>query len=157
MRRKDREVTDPAWIDETLTAADACRIALVDEGKPYIVALNYGFERSADGALTLYFHCAKQGKKLDIIRKNPAAAFFIDTAHELVTGPKGCDWGMKYKSVAGSGFVAFVEDADQKKKALDLIMEHYSGRTGFDYDERVFAMTEILSLKADEISAKEKK
>jgi len=41
------------------------------EGKiPYIVPMNFGYEM-ADGALSLYFHCANEGRKINIIKKNP--------------------------------------------------------------------------------------
>ena len=62
MRRKDRERSDPVWIDETLRRSDACHLALLDGGKPYVIPLNFGFERTGDGTLHLYFHCAKEGK-----------------------------------------------------------------------------------------------
>ncbi len=157
MRRKDREVTDTAWIDETLQLCDSCALALVDGAKPYVITLNYGFARAENGSLKLYFHCARQGKKLDLIRQNPSAAFIADTAHELVTGESGCDWGMKYRSVAGKGTLRFAVDPAEKKKGLDLLMAHHSGRIDFSYDERVFAMTEVLVLEVESCTGKEKK
>ena len=156
MRRKDREIVDVGAIDAILREADACRLALIGGGVPYAVTLNYGFERSADGALVLYFHCAREGRKLDAIRSDPRAAFIVDTAHELVRGEKGCDWGMRYRSVAGNGVVSFVSDDAEKRRGLDLLMEHYSGSRGFEYDDRVFAVTEVLRLDVEACSGKEK-
>jgi nitroimidazol reductase NimA-like FMN-containing flavoprotein (pyridoxamine 5'-phosphate oxidase superfamily) len=159
MRRTDREITDPTEIADILRNSDACHLALVDDGKPYLVALNYGFSWDAtkEGTLpVIYFHCANAGKKLDIIRKNDAAAFFIDTGHELVRGEKDCDWSMKYRSVAGNGSIAFVEETAEKKRGLDLLMNHYSGRTEFSYDEALFARTVILKLTVSSISGKKK-
>ncbi len=156
MRRSDREVVDAGKIDAILGEADACHLALVDGGAPYAVTLNYGFERVAGGSLVLYFHCAREGRKLDAIRKDPRAAFVIDAAHELVRGETGCDWGMKYRSVAGSGVVSFVRDDAEKRHGLDLLMEHYSGTRGFAYDDRVFAVTEVLRLDVESLTGKEK-
>lgn len=156
MRRLDREIVDVARIDSVLREADACRLALVDRGAPYAVTLNYGFERSADGSLALYFHCAREGRKLDAIRSDPRAAFVVDAAHELVRGERGCDWGMRYRSVAGSGVVSFVLDEAEKRHALDLLMEHYSGSRGFEYDARVFSVTEVLRLDVVSCTGKER-
>ena len=66
MRRKDREITDFHKMIEILNACDCCRIGLVDENEAYIVPMNFGYE-VVDNSLTLYFHCAKEGKKLDAL------------------------------------------------------------------------------------------
>ena len=59
MRRKDREITDICAILELVSECKVCRLAMTDGGVPYIVPLNYGYEY-ADGALTFYFHSAKE-------------------------------------------------------------------------------------------------
>jgi len=142
-----------------LQKADTCHVALIDNGLPYIVALNYGFAWSTEknaSMPTLYFHCAPMGKKIDLLEKNANGAFFIDTDHELVQGEAGCDWGMKYKSVAGKGLLSIVRDPDEKKTGLDLIMIHYSGRTTFVYDEKIFGFTLILKMTVAGITGKKK-
>ncbi len=156
MRRKDREIVDVEKIDAIVREADACHLALVDSGEPYVITLNYGFERTAKGALAIYFHCAREGRKLDAIRRDPRAAFIVDAGHELVRGERGCDWGMRYRSVAGNGVVSFVQDDAEKRHGLDLLMEHYSGTRGFEYDDRVFAVTEVLRLDVEACTGKEK-
>lgn len=155
MRRSDREIKDIDGMLDIVRRGDVCRIALVDDGEPYIVALNYGFERSS-GEFSLYFHCATSGRKLDIIRVNSRASFMIDVDHELVTGEEGCSWGMKYKSVIGNGNISIVTDEAERKKGIDLIMHHYSGRSGFTYDSKVMSATVVLKLTVSEITGKKK-
>ena len=70
MRRKDREITHIRTILDLVSECKVCRLAMTDGGVPYIVPLNYGYEY-ADGALTFYFHSAKEGRKLEILKKNP--------------------------------------------------------------------------------------
>lgn len=161
MRRSDREIKDREALTAILRDGDVCHLALVDGdrslgfARPYIVALNYGY--SWDGELpVLYFHCAAKGRKLDIIARNPEACVSVDTGHELVRGENGCDWGMKYRSVVGDGLVSLVSDATERTRALDLMMEHYSGRTGFRYDEKVLSVTVILKMELTAISGKQK-
>jgi nitroimidazol reductase NimA-like FMN-containing flavoprotein (pyridoxamine 5'-phosphate oxidase superfamily) len=138
-----------------LNDSDVCHLALVDEVHPYVVALNYGF--SWDGDLpVLYFHCAAKGRKLDIIARNPEACVSVDTGHELVRGETGCEWGMKYRSIVGEGLVSPVSDRDERIRALDLIMAHYSGKSGFSYDEKVLSVTVILKMELTAISGKQK-
>ena len=55
----------------------------------YIIPLNYGF--TWDTELKLYFHCAPEGKKLDLAAKDNRAGFEIDIDHELIKGPAVCN------------------------------------------------------------------
>ena len=71
MRRVDREVTDRLQIKSIIEQAKIVHIGMIDESRPYVVPMQYGFE-FIDGKLTLYVHCAKEGRKLDIIKKNPS-------------------------------------------------------------------------------------
>ena len=70
MRRKDREVTDPLLIEAMLEQFNTVHLGLYDDDFPYVVPVNYGFEMKND-KIFFYLHCAKQGKKIDLIKKNP--------------------------------------------------------------------------------------
>ena len=155
MRRHDREIKDREALKAIFQDGDVCHLALVDEGRPYVVALNYGFLWD-DDLPVLYFHCAAKGRKLDILARNPEACVAVDTGHELVRGETGCDWGMKYRSIVGEGRVSLVSDAAERLRALDLMMAHYSGQTGFKYDEKVLSVTVILKMELAAISGKQK-
>jgi len=154
MRRTDRELRDIAELRGILERGDTCRIALVDDGEPYIVALNYGYEWAEGADPVLYFHCARQGRKLDIIARKPDACCIVDTDHRLVTGEQACQWGMNYASLVGWGKMEVVRELPEKKRGLDALMVHYSGSPGVAYDERVFAATEVLRLRLDTYTGK---
>lgn len=155
MRRKDREITDQKEIISILSRGNVCHLALIDGNEPYVVALNYGFDAERFPP-AVYFHSAREGKKIDCIRANPSGCMVIDVGHELVTGESGCDWGMKYESVVARGVLEIVESIDEKKKGLDLLMRQYSGRDGFSYDPRVFDMTLVLKMNLGSITGKRK-
>ena len=82
MRRKDREVTDPGRIADVISRCACCRIGFCDGGEVYIVPLNFGYEIK-DNACTFYFHGAKEGRKIDLIHKNPKVGFEMDTGHAV--------------------------------------------------------------------------
>ena len=65
MRRKDREITDINEIETIIKRATHCQIGLVDNDEPYVVPVNFGYERNA-----LYFHGALEGRKVELIQKN---------------------------------------------------------------------------------------
>jgi len=154
MRRNDREVRDNSDIESIISRSDVCRIAFADNNIPYIVTLNFGYIGGENPCL--FFHCAPEGRKIELIGKNNYVCFGMDTDHLLFKGDKGCDWGMKYSSVVGYGKISIVLSNDEKKRGLDSIMSHYSDRSEFTYDEKVFEHTAVLRLDIEEISAKKK-
>jgi len=154
MRRKEREITDPVEIESIISRAVVCRVAFANDNKPYIVPMNYGY--SGGELRNLFFHCANEGKKLDMIRKNNFVCFEIDTDHAIYKGEKGCDWGMKYSSVVGYGKIFIVTDQSEKRRGLDRIMAHYAGKGEYTYDEKILSRTSILRLEISEMTGKRK-
>ena len=82
MRRKDREVKSFDEIIDILSRCKVLHLALISEGKPYSVPLNFGYTvAEVDGAkkLTLYFHGAGEGKKIESIKQNSDVSFCAET------------------------------------------------------------------------------
>ncbi|MFR9280293.1 pyridoxamine 5'-phosphate oxidase family protein [Levyella massiliensis] len=128
MRRKDREVTNLAEIRAFLQEALILHIAFQDTPYPYIVPLHYGFEEH-DGKFTFYMHGAKEGRKLELCRKNPHICLEIDHDGGLLSGgDKACAYSAFYMSLIGTGKIRVVEDLDEKKKGLSLLMKTQTGR-----------------------------
>ena len=152
MRRNEREISDFQVINEIISNADVCRIALADGNIPYIVTLNFGFTGNPAGKL--YFHCSNEGRKLDMIKKNSYVCFQMDTDHQLYKGEKGCDWGMKYSSVVGYGSISIITEHEEKKAGLNYIMAHYGGEKEYSYDDDILGRTTILSLDIKEMTGK---
>lgn len=152
MRRNEREVSGIGEIEEIIKKSDVCRIALANDNIPYIVTMNFGY--TANPRPRLYFHCANEGKKLEMIRKNNFICFAMDTDHEIYKGIKGCDWGMKYSSIVGNGNISIVSGKEEKIAGLNCIMNHYGPETEHTYDETVLGRTLILRLDIKEMSGK---
>lgn len=148
MRREDQEITDIAAIEGIIRKAQVCRLALSEHGRPYIVPLCFGYKDN-----TLYFHSAREGKKLDIIRKNNNICFEIDTDLELVRGKKACNCSMKYRSVIGFGRAEFIEDIEPKCRALDIIMQNYFEGL-FRYPEESIQNTVIIKVEIESMTGK---
>lgn len=173
MRRKDRELMDKKDLLAILDEADVCRIAIQAGKAPYIVPLNFGY--AWEEKLVLYFHSANEGRKLDLLQQNNAVGFELDTGHELVKADLACNWGMKYKSIIGTGNIRFIDDETEKATALSVIMGKYrqapragqasatgnvelaesSGDTMFSVPE--LRTVKVFSLVVDEMSGKQKK
>jgi uncharacterized protein len=154
MRRKDREIIDPVEIRDILDRADVCRIAFAVDNEPYIVTLNFGY--SWTDRLSLFFHCARDGRKLSMMDRNDRVCFEMDVDHELKRGEKACDWGMGYRSLVGTGCLSRIDHPTEKLEGLDHIMNHYGSNGKNEYIDRILNATEVLKLRVTEFSAKKK-
>jgi|GEM_PF-37119 len=154
MRRSDREVKDFEDAVGIIKKCDVCRLALWDEEYPYILPLNFGVQVS-NGNITLYFHGAVDGKKLDLIRKNNKASFEMDCSHNLITDVTAGYCTMEYESVIGNGTISFVE-GDDKIKALDILMDNYPAEPGFKYNPAAIPRTAVYKLEVSGFTAKRK-
>ena len=128
MRRADREITDFNEILSALDGMKECCLSMVDGGKPYSVVMNFGFEVTGE-KLTLYFHSATDGRKINVLKADPSVYFEAYGAAGVIKGANGnpCAYGYAYKSVAGEGCAEFITDADEKTHALNLILKHVAG------------------------------
>ena len=149
MHRAEREITDRTEIEEIIRKASICRLALSDNGTPYIVPVCFGYEHG-----TLYFHCATQGRKLEILKRNNRVCFEMDIETKLVVGEKGCTWGMKYRSVIGFGTASVVQDEAEKRKGLDAIMRQYSGPEG-GYSPETLDRTAVVKVEIESLTGKQ--
>ena len=149
MRRKEKEVKNKSQLEAIIKNARVCRLAMIDQDTPYIVPLNFGYQ---DGVL--YFHSAAQGRMIDLLKMNPNVCFEMDELISLKKAKQACDWGAAFKSIVGTGRAGFVESMDEKKKALDIIMAQYSGRS-FDYPDEMLEKTSVIKVKIKEMTGKQ--
>jgi nitroimidazol reductase NimA-like FMN-containing flavoprotein (pyridoxamine 5'-phosphate oxidase superfamily) len=149
MRRKEKQITDMNEVEKILEQAQVCRLAMVDQGRPYVVPLNFGYR---DGAL--YFHSALEGRKIKVIRENPLVCFEVDEQLKMKKAAAACDWGASYRSVIGTGTARILETPAEKKAGLDIIMAHYSGRS-FDYPDEKLAKTAVIQVIIHEMTGKQ--
>lgn len=154
MRRKDRELTDIAMIEKIVSGCHCCRLGFQDKEKVYIVPLNFGYTLE-NGKWTFYFHGAREGRKMDVISKNPYAGFELDTNYSLKEGKNACSYSARFQSVIGGGKISLIDDPAEKKAALQAIMYHNTDRTDWDFSDAMLQAAGVFKLEADELSCKE--
>jgi len=81
--------------------------------------------------------------------------FELDTNHAVTAGEKACDYSFLYSSVIGKGVGAVVEDIEEKRAALQLIMEHYSGKGNWSLPDEAVEGVAVIRLEVVELSCKE--
>ncbi len=153
MRRKDREVTDPEAIRAIVDKTLYLHLGIRDEGAPYIVPLHYGF-REENGAFVFYCHSAKEGKKLDLLRRDCRVFVELETDVSPVSGGDvPCRYGSAFASFMGSGTAEILTDPEEKKEGLALLMKHQTGRD-FVISDMMAATVEVIRIRISEYSAK---
>lgn len=150
MRRKEKEVTEGAIINGIFATAEVCRIAMVDDGEPYLVPLNYGYREG-----TLYIHSAAAGRKIEILRRKNRVCFEIESPGTIVKHPEPCHWGTKARSLVGWGRVEIITDHEEKRRGLDIIMAHYGKTDQNVFDEKQLRAVVILKISIESVSCKQ--
>ena len=120
---KDRE-----GIERILLKCRTCHLAMADGGTPYVVPLSYGYRFAEGDVLELFFHSAREGKKIDMLRKNNRACFEISDEGEPIHAETPCDAGYYFASVIGNGEAVFIEDAREKCEGLSIMFKRQTGR-----------------------------
>lgn len=120
MRKAQREITDRDAVLRLLDGCQTVRLGLHDDKFPYVVPLSFGWEQ-VDGRLFVYFHCAKEGKKVELISKNNAVCLEADILGGYVKTERSVT--ADYKSVIAYGYAeqVFGEDAVH---GIGLLLKH---------------------------------
>jgi uncharacterized protein len=149
MRRHERAIKDRAAIDDIIRRAQVCHLGLVDGDVPYVVPLSFGYDGQA-----LYFHCALEGRKLDLIRQNPRVAFAFDIMENLIEAEQACHWGVRYQSVMGTGTAQIIDDAEGKRQALAAVMAQYAEGT-YTFPDDAVARSGAIRVAIESITGKQ--
>ena len=152
MTKRERQVTDPEQIRHLLDTARVLHLGLAVNNEPYVVPLNYGYIME-NGKLVLYLHSAQRGKKLDMLRANPNVFFEMDCDRVPFESKLPCQYGMVYSSIMGRGVATIVEDVEEKKRAMTILMKTQSGKD-FEFNDRLVSMVAVVRVDVSEYTAK---
>ncbi|WP_292379519.1 pyridoxamine 5'-phosphate oxidase family protein [Methanosarcina sp. UBA289] len=117
-------------IEEILSKAKFIRLALSESDTPYIIPMAFGYKDNK-----IYLHCSREGKKIDVINRNPRVAFEADVEAEIIITENICKYDVRYRSVVGNGQALFVEDYNEKVEGLTVLSEHYGKKGPFEFEE----------------------
>jgi hypothetical protein len=150
---QDKAIQDITELDELeaiIKRCDICHVGMVDENRPYVLAFNFGYEDQ-----TVWLHCAREGRKLDILRKNNNVCIEFDTDHKLFARHEqvACSWRWAYRSVIIEGEAIFVDDYDEKVKGLNIFMKNYSDKE-FKYSKPAVDNIQIIKIPVASITGR---
>ena len=152
MTKRERQITDRDQILHILDTGKVLHLGLAVDNEPYVVPMNYGYTME-DGKLVLYLHSALRGKKLEMMRRNPNVFFELDCDRIPFEGEKPCQYGLSYASVMGRGTARIVEDVEEKKKAMSILMKTQTEKD-FSFEDRLVSIVAVIRIDVAEYSAK---
>ena len=152
LTKRENRVTDPTEIIRILDTAKVLHLGLSVNDEPYVVPMNYGYTME-EGRLVLYLHSAVKGRKLDMIRANPKVFFTIDCDRMPFEGCVPCQYGLVYSSIMGRGTATIVEDMEEKKQAMTLLMKTQTGKD-FTFEDRLVSIVAVIRIDVAEYTAK---
>lgn len=129
MRRFKQQLTQDECI-EILTNEKRGVLSLIGEnGYPYGVPIDHYYDPDSG---KIYFHGAKQGHKIDAVKKCDKACLTVYDSGYKADG----DWALNIKSVIVFGKIAFVNDGKKAEKICRSLCGKFT-------DDREYAENEI--------------
>ena len=152
LTKREIRITESDEIARILNTAKVLHMGLAVDNEPYVLPMNYGYTLE-EGKLILYLHSAVKGRKLDMIRSNPKVSFSIDCDRMPFEGRVACQYGMVYSSVMGKGTATIVEDVEEKKQAMSILMKTQTGKD-FTFEDRLVSIVAVIRIDVTEYTAK---
>jgi nitroimidazol reductase NimA-like FMN-containing flavoprotein (pyridoxamine 5'-phosphate oxidase superfamily) len=149
MRKPNRQIQDPALLEDILRRGRVLRLAMCRDDQPYVLPLNYGFQQGR-----IYLHTGRQGLKLEYLRANPRVCFEVSVDVELAPGPLACAWNCHYLCVLGFGRAVEVTDEEERRQGLLAVTAQYAGPGDHQLRPESLARALVLRIDIEELSGK---
>lgn len=150
MRRRDKEITDTAEIEEILAQARVGRLGTCLDGIPYITPINFVYNEGK-----IFFHSAREGRKITNITANPNVCFEVDEVGDVIAKEPICRSSTAYRSVIIFGRAGQVSEADTKLYALRKMAKKYAPHLSHDaITEATMKAVTVFEIEIKDLSAK---
>ena len=151
-RLPERGAYDAATVHAILDEALLCHVGFIADGAPVVIPTIH--TRIGE---TLYFHGSAASRMLRSLRDGVSACVTVTILDGLVLARSAFHHSMNYRSAVILGTAREVTDPDEKRRALDAIVEHVvKGRSAEARpgNEKELRATMVLAMPIIEASAK---
>lgn len=150
-------VNDSADANDSAGTADSVGAAGPTDPDTVATADDSGDVNGAPGHLTLWFHSAPRGRKLDAIRaagNRLPVAFTMQTDCEVVVGRTACNWGEAFKSIVGNGTASLVDSLDERRRGLQALMAQQAHMPYVEFTDAQLMSVAVWKIEADYFTVK---
>ena len=154
VRRQNRILEDEVRIQELLQTSEYgfLSLGITQSGYAYGIPISYAYYEATN---SLYYHCALEGQKLDILKENDKISFCVVGT----TKPIASQFTTLFESVIVFGTAHLDLSDDEKRKALRLLVKKYSPgfeEIGEKYMDKSWNRTAVFKISIEHITAKAK-
>lgn len=158
VRRKDRAITDDAWIGDFLKRAPFGTLATVEGGQPFANMNIFAYDENEH---VIYFHTARAGRTRANIETAPQVCFSVGEMGRLLPAPTALNFSVEYAGVVVFGHAEIVHDDAEAEQGLQQLLDKYAPhlRPGRDYrpiQPEELAATTVYRIQIEEWSGKQK-
>ena len=153
MQKKEREIKNKEHLVDILQRGKYTTVSMCRNDEPYVVTLSYGFDRDKN---SLYFHSAQKGLKIEFLHDNPQVCATVIQDR----GYKKGECSHAYRSVVFWGKMIVVDDLEEKKHGLDILLRHLEDepdrlKKRLLKDDKSYADLGVLKLEISRITGKQ--
>ncbi|SFU16469.1 hypothetical protein SAMN05192562_107151 [Kosakonia arachidis] len=149
MRRDERALTDPQALDAILQAGRVMYIALASADMPFLLPVFYVWDGTA-----LWFHSARAGSKIDIMRQNANICFAVSEYGGIIEDDLACNFEARHRTVIGVGKTYFVDDEAEKVTMLHCLMARFSDKR-FHFPAANLKATQVIRIDITSMKGKQ--
>ena len=149
--RRKRQALSLGECEAILLRGTSGALALAgDGGYPYAVPLSYLYFNGE-----IFFHCAKEGHKIDAIKRCPKASFCVIDSDLVI--PE--EYTTRFRSVIAFGTMRIIEAETEKRKAITRLAVKYAPNDSEENRnreiEKDWGALCMLAMRIEHISGKE--
>lgn len=149
MRRFKQEITKEQCVELLKKEPRGVLSVMGEDGYPYGFPMNFTYDEKEE---KIYFHCAKEGYKIDALRQNNKASFCVyDKGYR-----KEGEWPLNIQSVIVFGSIAFVSNPQKtEQKVRELGLKYYPTAESVEVEiKNAVARVQLLEMTIDHMTGK---
>ncbi|HTF99317.1 MAG TPA: pyridoxamine 5'-phosphate oxidase family protein [Nitrospirota bacterium] len=153
MRQAKKEIKEHGILEGLLCTIAVGRLGTIgSDGSPVIKPLNFAYDQGK-----IYFHSAREGEKIEDIKRDPRVCFEVDLPIALVKSTGNpCRAAYLYRSVIAMGRARIIDDEAERIFGLRLLMKKYQPEGGYEpYPGDKLGITSVIRIDIERMTGKE--
>lgn len=153
LRRPEKGLDDPRKIEQVLASVRIMTVACCSQNEPYLFTVDFAWDQQAR---ELYFHCATEGRKMEILRANPRVCVTVIQDCGYLEGK--CDHA--FRSLILEGKAHLITDLSEKRRALELLARKHEHRpqavlARFASDDEAVRKVGMIRISVESVTGKQ--
>jgi hypothetical protein len=153
LRRSEKALDDSREIEQVLASVRIMTVACCLENVPYLFTVDFAWDQQSR---ELWFHCATEGRKIEVLQANPRVCVTVIEDRGYLDGE--CDHA--FRSLILEGKARVITDLSEKRRALELLARKHERQpeavlARFAGNDEAVRKVGMVRISVDSISGKQ--